>query len=183
MEITRSRTRLLCPCRDTRQTWFLQNRCPEADRNLAYRSASNVAIFPRSTRFVVAAPRTLRRPTCSHTLSRRRFPGRDWDQVRSVREDLRLYRTLFLHRAEHLTAEEQKNLGSVRRGVGSELRVARATGSLKNDSPSAEQSWATGEFMLTRSSRIRSGRPMPRRHRSLRCADDGRIWVWTTSIE
>src|SRR5262252_7612306 len=32
-------------------------------------------------------------------------PWHDWDQVRQVREDLRLYRTLFLHQSENLSAE------------------------------------------------------------------------------
>jgi len=54
------------------------------------------------------------------------LPWRDWDQVRSVREDLRLYRTLFLHRAENLTAEEQQKVVGLLDGpVGRELRVAR----------------------------------------------------------
>jgi hypothetical protein len=34
------------------------------------------------------------------------LPWRDWDQVRRVREDLRLHRTLFLHQTENLTREE-----------------------------------------------------------------------------
>jgi transposase-like protein len=54
------------------------------------------------------------------------LPWRDWDEVRTVREDLWLYRTLFLHRAENLTAEEQQKLAGLLDGpVGSELRVAR----------------------------------------------------------
>jgi hypothetical protein len=54
------------------------------------------------------------------------LPWRDWDQVRSLREDLWLYRTLFLHRAENLTAEEHLKLTNLLDGpVGSELGVAR----------------------------------------------------------
>src|SRR5262249_44306770 len=53
-------------------------------------------------------------------------PWRDWEEVRSLREDLWLYRTLFLHRAENLTAEERHKLSDLLAGpVGSELRVAR----------------------------------------------------------
>jgi hypothetical protein len=53
-------------------------------------------------------------------------PWRDWDQVRRVREDLRLHRTLFLHQAENLTREEHQTLTELLAGpVGSELRVAR----------------------------------------------------------
>ena len=43
-----------------------------------------------------------------------------------MRQDLWLYRTLFLHRAENLTAEERQKLAGLLDGpVGSELRVAR----------------------------------------------------------
>jgi ribosomal protein L34E len=53
-------------------------------------------------------------------------PWRDWDEVRRVREDLRLRRTLFLHQPENLTSEEQQTLAELLAGpVGSELRVAR----------------------------------------------------------
>ena len=54
------------------------------------------------------------------------LPWRDWDEVRRVREDLRLYRTLFLHQPENLTVEERQTLNDLLAGpVGSELRVAR----------------------------------------------------------
>ncbi len=36
------------------------------------------------------------------------LPWHDWDEVRRVREDLRLYRTLFLHQPENLTTEERQ---------------------------------------------------------------------------
>jgi hypothetical protein len=53
-------------------------------------------------------------------------PWQDWDQVRRVREDLRLHRTLFLHRLENLTIDERKTLaGLFESPVGAELRVAR----------------------------------------------------------
>jgi len=53
-------------------------------------------------------------------------PWKDWGEVRSVREDLRLYRTLFLHRPEHLTLEEAQRLTSLLAGpVGATLIVAR----------------------------------------------------------
>jgi hypothetical protein len=53
-------------------------------------------------------------------------PWRDWDEVRRVREDLRLHRTLFLHQTENLTAEELQTLAELLAGpVGSELRIAR----------------------------------------------------------
>jgi hypothetical protein len=53
-------------------------------------------------------------------------PWRDWDQVRSVRESLRLHRPLFLHRPEHLTADEQQILADLLASpVGDKLRVAR----------------------------------------------------------
>jgi hypothetical protein len=53
-------------------------------------------------------------------------PWRDWDQVRYVREDLRLYRTLFLHRPERLTPEERQTLADLLASpVGGLLRVAR----------------------------------------------------------
>jgi hypothetical protein len=45
-------------------------------------------------------------------LSRYRYPGR-LDQVRRLREDLWLYRTLFLHRAENLTIQEQYKLAEL----------------------------------------------------------------------
>jgi hypothetical protein len=54
------------------------------------------------------------------------LPWHDWDEVRRTREDLWLYRTLFLHRAENLTVEEQHKLAGFLAGpVGGELRVAR----------------------------------------------------------
>ena len=53
------------------------------------------------------------------------LPWHDWDEVRRTREDLWLYRTLFLHRAENLTVEEQQKLAGWLGGpVGGELRVA-----------------------------------------------------------
>jgi hypothetical protein len=53
-------------------------------------------------------------------------PWRDWDEVRRVREDLRLHRTLFIHQTENLTAEELQTLAGLLAGpVGSELRIAR----------------------------------------------------------
>jgi hypothetical protein len=54
------------------------------------------------------------------------LPWRDWDQVRRLREDLWLYRTLFLHRAENLTTQEQHKLAELLASpVGRDLRVAR----------------------------------------------------------
>jgi Transposase len=54
------------------------------------------------------------------------LPWRDWDEVRRVREDLWLYRTLFLHQTENLTTEERHKLAeSLACPVGRELRVAR----------------------------------------------------------
>jgi hypothetical protein len=54
------------------------------------------------------------------------LPWQDWAEIRRVREDLWLDRTLFLHRAENLTAEEQQKLAGLLDGrIGSELRVAR----------------------------------------------------------
>jgi Transposase, Mutator family len=53
-------------------------------------------------------------------------PWRDWDEIRRVREDLRLHRTLFLRRAEHLTLDEQQTLADLLASpVGATLRVAR----------------------------------------------------------
>jgi hypothetical protein len=53
-------------------------------------------------------------------------PWKDWDEVRRIREDLRLYRTLFLHQSENLTTEERQKLTALLTGpVGGELRVAR----------------------------------------------------------
>jgi Transposase len=53
-------------------------------------------------------------------------PWRDWDEVRRVREELRLHRTLFLHQTENLTAEELETLAELFASpVGSELRIAR----------------------------------------------------------
>jgi hypothetical protein len=55
------------------------------------------------------------------------LPWRDWDQVRRAREDLWTQRTLFLHRAENLTANEQQTLDGLLTGpIGGQLRVARA---------------------------------------------------------
>ena len=54
------------------------------------------------------------------------LPWHDWDEVLRVREDLRLYRTLFLHQPENLTTEERQKLADLLTGpVGGELRVAR----------------------------------------------------------
>jgi len=54
------------------------------------------------------------------------LPWHDWDEVRRVREDLRLYRTLFLHQPENLTTEERQKVADLLTGpVGGELRVAR----------------------------------------------------------
>lgn len=54
-------------------------------------------------------------------------PWRDCEEVRRVREDLHLHRTLFLHQAENLTVDESETLAALLAGpVGSELRVARA---------------------------------------------------------
>ena len=59
-----------------------------------------------------------------HVLAER--VGRDWDQARRVREDLWPYRTLLLHRTEHLRTEEQQKLsGLLACPVGHDLRVAR----------------------------------------------------------
>jgi len=53
-------------------------------------------------------------------------PWHDWEEVRRLREDLWQYRTLFVHRAENLTAEERHKLSDLLAGpVGGELRVAR----------------------------------------------------------
>jgi hypothetical protein len=53
-------------------------------------------------------------------------PKRTWDEVRRVREDLRLHRSLFLHQTENLTAEELRTLAELLDSpVGSELRIAR----------------------------------------------------------
>ena len=54
------------------------------------------------------------------------LPWHDWDEVRRVREELRLYRTLFLHQPENLTTEERQKLADLLTGpVGGQLRVAR----------------------------------------------------------
>jgi hypothetical protein len=54
------------------------------------------------------------------------LPWRDWDQVRQVREDLWLYRTLFLHQPANLTTAEQHKLGELLAcPVGHDLQVAR----------------------------------------------------------
>jgi len=54
-------------------------------------------------------------------------PWRDWDQVRQIREDLRLNRTLFLRRPDHLSADEQQTLADLLASpAGAMLRVARA---------------------------------------------------------
>lgn len=54
-------------------------------------------------------------------------PWRDWDEVRQVREELRLNRTLFLRRPDHLSAEEQQILAKLLASpVGAALRVARS---------------------------------------------------------
>jgi hypothetical protein len=54
-------------------------------------------------------------------------PWRDWDEVRRVREDLRLHRTLFLHQTDNLTVEERQTLVELLAGpVGNELHVARS---------------------------------------------------------
>src|SRR5438067_4308491 len=54
------------------------------------------------------------------------LPWHDWEEVRRVREDLRLYRTLFLHQPENLTTEERQKVADLLTGpVGGELRVAR----------------------------------------------------------
>src|SRR5438128_3856805 len=37
-------------------------------------------------------------------------PWKDWDEVRRVREDLRLYRTLFLHQHVNLITYEREKL-------------------------------------------------------------------------
>jgi hypothetical protein len=53
-------------------------------------------------------------------------PWGDRDEVRRVREDLRLYRTLFLHQPGNLTTDEQHKMAYLLTGpVGAELRVAR----------------------------------------------------------
>lgn len=54
------------------------------------------------------------------------LPWRDWAEVRHTREDLRTQRTLFLHRAENLTADERQTLDRLLAGpAGGLLRVAR----------------------------------------------------------
>jgi hypothetical protein len=54
------------------------------------------------------------------------LPWHDWDQVRRAREDLWTQRTLFLHRTENLTDDEQQTLDELLTGpVGDQLRVAR----------------------------------------------------------
>ena len=44
------------------------------------------------------------------------LPWLDWDQVRRAREDLWMQRTLFLHRAENLTADERQTLDGLLAG-------------------------------------------------------------------
>jgi hypothetical protein len=54
------------------------------------------------------------------------LPWHDWEEVRSVREDLRLYRTLFLHQPDNLSTEEHQKLADLLAGpVGTQLLVAR----------------------------------------------------------
>ena len=54
------------------------------------------------------------------------LPWHDWEEVSRLREDLWLYRTLFLHRTENLTTEERQKLDGLLAGpVGDQLRVAR----------------------------------------------------------
>ena len=54
------------------------------------------------------------------------LPWHDWEEIRRLREDLWVYRTLFLHRAENLTAEERHRLSDfLTSPVGGELQVAR----------------------------------------------------------
>jgi hypothetical protein len=54
------------------------------------------------------------------------LPWHDWEEVRRIREELWLHRTLFLHRAENLTTEERHTLSNLLAGpVGGQLRVAR----------------------------------------------------------
>jgi len=54
-------------------------------------------------------------------------PWRDWDEVRQVREELRLNRTLFLRHPDHLKAEEQQALAKLLASpAGAALRVARS---------------------------------------------------------
>jgi hypothetical protein len=54
------------------------------------------------------------------------LPWVDWDQVRRARVDLWTQRTLFLHRVDNLTADEQRTLDGLLAGpAGGLLRVAR----------------------------------------------------------
>jgi lambda repressor-like predicted transcriptional regulator len=53
-------------------------------------------------------------------------PWSSWEEVRQVREALREYRFLFMHRPENLDAEEQQQIASLLTSpVGAELAVAR----------------------------------------------------------
>jgi hypothetical protein len=78
------------------------------------------------------------------------LPWRDWDQVRRAREDLWTQRTLFLHRAENLTADERQTLDGLLTGpVGGQLRVARTF--LERWLPSGTTNWVEGGRHLKRS--------------------------------
>ena len=83
-------------------------------------------------------------------------PWRDWDQIRRVREDLRVHRTLFLHRPEHLTDEEQRfwRICSLAR---SETRSASPAASWRRGSPSGRITMAVAVPPPKRSGAITSG--------------------------
>jgi hypothetical protein len=109
------------------------------------------------------------------------LPWRDWDQVRRAREDLWTQRTLFLHRDENLTAEEQQQLAGLLAGpVGLELRVARTF--LQEWFAIWEDDLGRDGRRKMRSSGTRSGGQTLQRRNLLCYADNNNISTQTISV-
>jgi hypothetical protein len=84
-------------------------------------------------------------------------PWRDWEEVRRVREDLRLHRTLFLHQPEnHLTAEELQTLAELLAGPDGSNFVWPAHSS-KRGSPSGATTSGGGVLQTNLSSATGAG--------------------------
>ncbi len=97
-----------------------------------------------------------------------------------VREDLRLYPTLFLHQPENITTEERQKLADLLTGPSVVSFVWLAL-FLRNGSPSGRTTAGEDALLNRPSGATRSGGPTLRQPKSHRYAGNSNIWTGTIS--
>ena len=107
-------------------------------------------------------------------------PWNDWDEVRRTREDLWLYRTLFLHRAENLTPRNSTSW-PVYWPAQLVLSYGWRAPSWSSGLRSGQTTWATDGPRKKRSGGTRSGIRTPKRRRLRRCVANNSTWTPITS--